>query len=120
MRAAIEAIETLHAQEALPCHIPLLNGNDKPVADTAKAAIEEICSSHKTPREIYACVHHRAISEHQVQEIRIVRTEGQPDRHRNLQLKTRRASFLLTFDRSQMYSYRNSIRRQLRRDRAEN
>jgi len=40
--AAIQALETLHAQEALPRLIPLLNDNRKSVADAAKAAIENL------------------------------------------------------------------------------
>ncbi len=40
--AAIQALETLHAQEALPRLIPLLKDNRKSVADAAKAAIENL------------------------------------------------------------------------------
>jgi HEAT repeat protein len=40
--AAIHALETLHAREALPRLIPLLNDNRKSVADAAKAAIANL------------------------------------------------------------------------------
>jgi hypothetical protein len=40
--AAIQALETLHAQEALPRLIHLLSDNSKSVADAAKTAIENL------------------------------------------------------------------------------
>jgi hypothetical protein len=40
--AAIQALETFLAHEALPRLIPLLNDNRKSVADATKAAIENL------------------------------------------------------------------------------
>jgi hypothetical protein len=40
--SAIQALETLHASDALPRLIPLLNDNRKSVADAARAAVENL------------------------------------------------------------------------------